>query len=108
MSSGELQPSPVKVAQKLPRKGQLKKDVPVRSKSLGSKSSKKMANGKQKDETESGGLKKKQNESYNKRPQSRRSRQRPHSGTRMDLKRSNNRAPMFDVAFDLAGRQQSQ
>ena len=102
MSSGELQPSPVKVAQKLPRKGQLKKDVPVRSKSLGSKSSKKMANGKQKDETESGGLKKKQNESYNKRPQSRRSRQRPHSGTRMDLKRSNNRAPMFDVAFDLA------
>ena len=61
-----------------------------------------MPNGKQKDETESGGLKKKQNESYNKRPQSRRSRQRPHSGTRMDLKRSNNRAPMFDVAFDLA------
>lgn len=102
ISSGELQPSPVKVAQKLPRNGQLKKDVPVRSKSLGSKSSKKMTNGKQKDETESGSLKNKQNESYSKRPQSRRSRQRPHSGTRMDLKRSNNRAPMFDVAFDLA------
>ena len=47
-------------------------------------------------------LKKGQKESYNNRPQSRRSRQRPHSGTRMDLKRSNNRAPMFDVAFDLA------
>ena len=41
MSSGELQPSPVKVAQKLPRKGQLKKACLVRSKSLGSKSSKK-------------------------------------------------------------------
>ena len=57
MSSGELQQSPVKVAQKLPRKGQLKQRA-CSFKEFRSKSSKKMTNGKQKDETESGGLKK--------------------------------------------------
>ena len=43
----------------------------------------------------------KQNESYTKRPQSRRSR-RSLIRVLAWLKRSNNRAPMFDVAFDLA------
>ncbi len=121
MTSGEIQSSPVKMVQKASRSNLSVKDIPVRAKSLGSNISKSSNSGggsKKKSKNTVGGsgskkddisdkkpsvkLKKGQKESYNNRPQSRRSRQRPHSGTRMDLKRSNNRAPMFDVAFDLA------
>ena len=116
MTSGEIQSSPVKMVQKKTSRSNLSvKDIPVRAKSLGSniskssnsgggskKKSKNIVGGGKKDDISEVKLKKDQKESYNNRPQSRRSRQRPHSGTRMDLKRSNNRAPMFDVAFDLA------
>eukprot|EP00943_MAST-04B_sp_MAST-4B-sp1_P005413 g5413.t1 len=115
MVNGDIQSSPVKIAQKASRNLSVK-NIPVRAKSLGSSSKSSNTggvlggglnnNGKKKDDQNvdktSINLKKDQNDSYNNRPQSRRSRQRPHSGTRMDLKRSNNRAPMFDVAFDLA------
>jgi hypothetical protein len=101
MVNGDIQSSPVKMVQKNTR------NLPVRAKSLGSSSKSSNSsnvlggglnsNGKNKDDQNvdktSISLKKDQNDSYNNRPQSRRSRQRPHSGTRMDLKRSNNRAP---------------